>query len=46
MIYQSQVVGAEGYNSFSFSTDDLPKGLYHFIMNDESGNMIQQKIVK
>ncbi len=46
LIYQAQLLGTEGLNKYNYSANELPKGIYHFIISDNNGNMIQQKVLK
>ncbi len=46
LIYQAQLLGTEDLNKYNYSANELPKGIYHFIISDNNGNMIQQKVLK
>ncbi len=46
LVYEAQVLGTEGLNQFSFSVSNWTKGLYHFVLKDNSGNKVQEKVLK
>ena len=46
LIYAAKVLGMTGRNDFLYSSNDLPKGIYSFILSDMNGASVQKKIVK
>lgn len=46
VIYSSKLMGVNGINNFIFNTGFLKKGIYNFVITDNNGNSVHQKVVK
>ena len=46
VVYQAQMMGAQGVNQFSYQTDLLDKGVYFFIVRDQNGNVTQERVIR
>ena len=45
-VYSTKTIGDKGNNQILFDSSTLSHGSYYFILEDESGNRIQQLVIK